>query len=140
MIQPFFEQTVEAGLTFGLSSCGYDIRIAERLRLMPGCFELASSLEYFDLPHDLRMSIHDKSTWARRGVAVQNTIAEPGWRGYLTLELSNHSTEWYVIAPGTPIAQVCFNQLSAATEQPYKGRYQDQPAGPQPAIEAKDSR
>lgn len=140
MIEPFFERTVEAGLTFGLSACGYDIRIAERIHLTPGTFKLASSLEYFDIPFDLRMTIHDKSTWARKGVVVQNTIAEPGWRGYLTLELTNHSTDWYVIAPGTPIAQVCFDLLSAVTDQPYKGRYQDQAPGPQPPIDAKDNR
>jgi dCTP deaminase len=138
LIRPFHERTVANGFTFGLSSCGYDIRIAEHLRLEPGDFKLASSMEQFDLHNDVMMMIVDKSSWARRGVAVQNTVAEPGWRGYLTLEISYHGRDLVVIQEGTPIAQVLFMRLTEATRQPYQGRYQDQPAGAQPAIAAKE--
>ena len=151
MIYPFHERTVDKGFTFGLSSCGYDVRIAEKVILAPGDFLLASSMERFNIPHDVMMMIVDKSSWARRGVAVQNTVAEPGWRGYLTLELSCHAKPKHelrpdprspenliYIEPGTPIAQVLFMQLAEATRQPYQGRYQDQPAGAQPAIAAKE--
>lgn len=149
LISPFFERTVSMGFTFGLSSCGYDIRVAQKVVLRAGGFCLASSMERFDLPLDLRMTIRDKSSWARRGLAVQNTVAEPGWYGFLTLELTNHQESRYtskenqysktlIIEPGTPIAQVDFELLSAPTDQPYMGRYQDQPPGPQQAIVAQE--
>ena len=138
LIDPFHERTVCEGFTFGLSSCGYDIRIAEDVKIGRYGFSLASSIERFNLPTSLRMTVHDKSSWARRGLAVQTTIAEPGWRGFLTLELSNHGFETILIHAGTPIAQVAFDLLYAPTEQPYEGRYQDQKAGAQPAIVAVD--
>lgn len=138
LIDPFFERTVGQGFTYGLSSAGYDVRIAEKVHLWPGKFVLASTMERFIIPTDLTMEIKDKSSWARRGLAVQNTIAEPGWSGFLTLELTNHGEEPLHIHPGTPIAQVVFDLLLEPTHQPYKGRYQDQPAGAQPAIDAKD--
>lgn len=144
LIEPFHERTVSMGFTFGLSSCGYDIRCAERVVLAPGNFTLVSSMERFVIPSDLRMTIRDKSSWARRGLAVQNTVAEPGWRGFLTLELSHHgffygrTPETFVIEKGCPIAQVDFELLSNPTDQPYEGRYQDQPPGPQQTIEAKE--
>lgn len=138
MIDPFFERTVAHGLTFGLGPCGYDIRVAEMLRIDVGEFKLASSMEHFDIPLDIRMAIRDKSTLARRGLMVQNTVAEPGWRGYLTLELTNQSRDWIVLHPGTPIAQAEFGLLTADTDQPYKGRYQDQPPGVNPPTEAKE--
>jgi dCTP deaminase len=138
MIFPFHERTVANGFTFGLSSCGYDVRVAEHVRLEPGDFKLASTMEKFDIPDDLMMMIVDKSSWARKGLAVQNTVAEPGWRGYLTLELTCHGHDFLAIHEGTPIAQVLFMQLTEATRQPYQGRYQDQPAGAQPSIAAKE--
>lgn len=133
-IEPFHERTVHNGMTFGLSAAGYDVRIRETVHLGPGEFALASTIEKFDMPPDLLAVVHDKSSWARRGIAVQNTVLEPGWRGYLTLELTNHNHEELVtIEAGSPIAQVIFHRLEAPTEQPYQGRYQDQEAGPQPA-------
>jgi dCTP deaminase len=96
-------------------------------------FQLASTVEEFDMPETLMAIVHDKSTWARKGLAVQNTVIEPGWRGFLTLELTNHSNKVILVTKGTPIAQIVFHQLVEATEQPYEGRYQDQASGPQPA-------
>lgn len=133
MITPFNERAVFGGMSFGLSACGYDVRVAERVILWPGDFALASTMERFDLPHDVAGLLMDKSTWARRGVSVQNTIAEPGWRGYLTLEISNHGREVVRIPAGSPIGQMVFHQLDQPTEQPYRGKYQDQEAGPQRA-------
>ena len=54
------------------------------------------------MPSDVLGQVCDKSTWARRGVAVQNTIIEPGWRGYLTVELTNHSGEPFGVADLAP--------------------------------------
>lgn len=134
-ITPFHERTTHAnGMTFGLGPAGYDVRVAEQLLLQPGDFRLASTLERFDMPNDLIAQVCDKSSLARKGLAVQNTIIEPGWRGYLTLELTNNDKEYpLIIAAGSPIAQIIFMRLEEPTEQPYDGRYQDQPAGPQKA-------
>lgn len=132
-IEPFCERTVHNGMTYGLGPAGYDVRIAETLVLLPGEFMLASTIERFDMPNDILAVVHDKSSWARRGLTVQNTIIEPGWRGFLTLELTNHSDSVIYIDEGSPIAQIIFHRLEEPTEIPYQGRYQDQEAGPQPA-------
>lgn len=135
LIKPFVcQQQTQSGLTYGLSSCGYDIRIAQDLMLRVGEFALASSVEYFDLPTHLLMRICDKSTWARRGIFVQNTVAEPGWRGYLTLEITNQSKDKQFLHKGDPIAQVIFELLDEPTDMPYAGKYQDQPDKPIKAI------
>lgn len=134
MITPCHERTVLNGKTYGLSSCGYDIRCAERIVLNPGHFSLASSVEQFNMPNYIVAFVNDKSSWARRGLAVQNTVIEPGWRGFLTIELSNHGHEILEIKEGDPIAQIIFHRLDDITEKPYEGKYQDQPAGPQEAI------
>jgi dCTP deaminase len=57
---------------------------------------------------------------------VQNTVIEPGWEGWLTLELTNHGTELLTLHEGTPIAQIVFQFLDLPTEQPYVGKYQSQ--------------
>jgi dCTP deaminase len=143
MITPFHERGVINGMSFGLSCSGYDIRIAEDRVIRPGGFVLASTMEKFDIPKNAVAEIKDKSTLARLGIAVQNTIAEPGWRGFLTLEISNHSQprRWWEfwkpdntvhIKRGSPIAQAVFQFLDEPTEHPYcMGKYQDQEAGPQ---------
>ena len=134
MVQPFHERTKHKGRTFGLSSCGYDIRIAETLWLWPVYGRLASSMEYFHMPDDVYAEVKDKSTNARLFRFVQNTVIEPGWRGYLTLELTR-DRPWPVrIEAGTPIAQIIFHKLDYPTEQVYRGKYQDQRAGAQRPI------
>jgi dCTP deaminase len=85
------------------------------------------------MPFDLVGVVHDKSTWARRGLAVFNTVIEPGWRGYLTLELVHHGLKPLHIKAGSGIAQVVFSQL--AEPAAYSGKYQDQARGP---VQAKD--
>jgi len=90
MISPFAERDVVRGMSFGLSAASYDVRIAESVTVHPGEFRLASTMERFDIPDDILMVVHDKSTWARRGLGVFNTILDPGWHGYATLELVNH--------------------------------------------------
>ena len=132
-VEPFHERTERSGLTYGLGPAGYDVRIAETLILGPGELQLASTLERFNMPTSHLAMVADKSTWARRGLAVQHTVIEPGWRGYLTLELTNHSTVPIKLTTGDPIAQIIFHQLDQPTDTPYDGRYQDQEAGAQPA-------
>lgn len=138
MIEPFCERAVSFGMSFGLSSAGYDIRIRESLELWPGDFALASSIERFAIPNDIMPRLVDKSTWARRGLSLFNTTAEPGWRGFWTIELVNHGPGPIAIAAGMPIAQVVFQRLDEPTEQPYASKYQDQPPRPVPAISEGD--
>lgn len=126
---PFRERTVAFGMTYGLGPAGYDVRIAESLWIEPGGRALASTIEQFKMPDDLLGHVADKSTWARRFLTVQNTIIEPGWRGYLTLELTNHNDVGVRIESGMPIAQIILHLLDTTTEQPYNGKYQDQPSG-----------
>jgi dCTP deaminase len=133
MIWPFVERGVVRGMSFGLSAASYDVRIAENVTIDPGEFILASTIERFDIPHDVLLVVHDKSSWARRGLAAQNTVFDAGWRGFATLELTNHSRETLVILAGDPIAQVVCHLLMEPTAQPYSGKYQDQEAGPQHA-------
>lgn len=142
-------------LSYGLGTCGYDVRIGswlvkwysgvlvdpcqnqvpeygakidltkEGFILLPGCFVLATTYETIDLPGDIEGSVKDKSTLARLGLAVQNTVLEPGWRGEITLELSNHGPHKIVLREGMPIAQVQFRKIEWPLT-PYDGRYQNQ--------------
>lgn len=141
LIDDCWERTRHGGVTFGLSSAGYDVRVEfdedglqyERV-LEPGQFMLASTIEKFKMPNDLVGIVHDKSSWARRGLAVQNTVIEPGWTGWLTLELTNHGQETLILQRGVGIAQVLFHQLDVPTDQPYEGKYQAQRRGPVEAV------
>lgn len=132
-VVPFVERTVVDNLTYGLGPAGYDVRIAESFFMWPGRYVLGSTLERFVMDADLLGLVCDKSTWARRGITVQNTVIEPGWCGYLTLELANHSLWPIRIKAGQPIAQILFLQLAAPTVLPYDGKYQNQQPGPQQA-------
>lgn len=137
MLSPFADRTRHEGVTFGLSAAGYDVRIEfDRDRskkehlLSPGEFMLASTIERFRMPSNLVGIVHDKSTWARRGIVAQNTVIEPGWEGLLTLELTNHGTEPVLLKRGMGIAQILFHRLDEPTKRPYEGKYQDQERGP----------
>lgn len=137
LVYPFCERTVSGVKTFGLSSCGYDVRVAQTLTLWPKCMHLASTVERFTVPNYLKAGVHDKSSWARRGISVKNTVIEPGWCGYLTLEIVNDTWLPISLRAGMPIAQVIFVMLDVPTSQQYRGKYQDQSPGPQPAIDEK---
>ena len=130
-VNPFISRKKKSrGVSYGQSEGGYDIRIAQSVTLWPafGRFKLASSLEYFDMPDDLLGIVHDKSTWARSGLSVFNTVIEPGWKGYLTIELVYHGWKPLTICAGSGIAQVIFHELTEPAQ--YKGKYQDQPDMP----------
>lgn len=141
LIRPFSEQKQALGMSYGLSACGYDIRLGkigtqgdQAKTVKPGDFLLASSLERFVLPDWLSAELKDKSTLARRGLALQNTILEPGWEGFLTIEISNHGIERVLLKVGQPIGQLVFHTLDKPTEQPYRGKYQNQEDRPVGAI------
>jgi dCTP deaminase len=117
------------GVSFGLSEAGYDIRIAQDITLHPlKRFALASTVEHFAMPDNLIGVVHDKSTWARRGLSVFNTVIESGWRGWLTLELVYHGWGVLRIPAGAGIAQVLFHQTMEKAL--YTGKYQHQPNEP----------
>lgn len=135
LITPWNERDSVFGMTYGLGPAGYDVRIKDRVEIEPSGFALASTVEHFKMTDDTIGQVCDKSTWARRGLCVQNTIIEPGWRGYLTLELTNHSKNTIVVSAGAPICQIIFMQLTSRTSLPYGGKYQDQPNRPVAAID-----
>jgi dCTP deaminase len=89
-----------------------------------GHFVLASAIEEFEMPADMMGIVHDRSTWARHGLSVFNTVIEPGWRGYLTLELVYHGRHKLHIPAGSGIAQVVFHRIEVPAR--YEGKYQDQ--------------
>lgn len=134
IFRPFHEKTKAFGLSYGLGPAGYDVRVSEEFTLQPGEFRLASTVEYFNMPLDLQGVVHDKSTLARMGLALQNTIIDPGWYGFLTLEMHNQGAEPIEIRSGMPIACIVLHKLDEATEQPYAGKYQAAPMGVTKAI------
>lgn len=146
----------EHGVSYGLGEVGYDIRVKQQIIfgkkdgcrvvevadiengvtvnpvLELGTFALASAIEKFQMPSNLVGIVHDKSTWARQGLSVFNTVIEPGWHGFLTLELVYHGGKHLVIPAGAGIAQVVFHELSERAS--YNGKYQDQANKPVPSI------
>lgn len=134
IVTPFCERSKLVGMSYGLSYAGYDVRLQNGLIFDPQDFKLGVTLERFRMPLDLIGVVHDKSTLARMGFSVNNTIIEPGWEGYLTLEIHNRSKGSHVLFPGQPIAQVVFHKLDVSLEAGYSGKYQGQGPSPQPAI------
>lgn len=121
------------GVSYGMSEAGYDVQIKQTVHLHPfRRFKLASTVEYFHMPTNLVGIVHDKSTWARRGLSVFNTVIEPGWKGWLTLELVYHGWRILTIPAGAGIAQVIFHET--VEHSSYGGKYQDQPNRPVPFI------
>lgn len=142
-------------VTSGMSEAGYDIRIKQEIKfsrntrvpnqidcyvdgVFAPCsrFTLASSIEEFQMPDNLTGIVHDKSSWARKGLSVFNTVIEPGWKGFLTLELVYFGSEELVIPAGSGIAQVIFHQNTDICS--YDGRYQNQPDCPVAATNSKE--
>lgn len=140
IVSPFIERTTVLGMSAGLSLAGYDIRSAWEHIFPPSPgrstavhFQLGVSLEEFTMPEDVMGFVKDKSSWARQGLSVFNTVIEPGWKGFLTLELVNLGRNFIHVPEGMPIAQVIFQRISGKV-QPYTGKYQDAGPVPQPWI------
>lgn len=94
--------------------------------LEAGEFCLAESEQYFKMPDNVTGLVKDKSTYARMGISLFNTVIEPGWNGILTLEIVNHSKRPVALYPGRGIAQILFYG-NEHCENPYgkEGKYQD---------------
>ena len=143
----FKDKIREHGVSYGMGEAGYDIRLKQEIRFFPsnmgplvfvdghleeGRFCIASAMEEFQMPSDLVGVVHDKSTWARQGLSVFNTVIEPGFKGGLTLELVFHGNKNLTIPAGAGIAQVIFSSL--AHDACYEGKYQNQSTEPTPSI------
>jgi len=152
MISPFSEKQVAEGLiSYGLSSYGYDIRIADEFKIFtnihsaivdpknfdprsfmdvkadvciipPNSFALARTIEYFKIPRDVITVCVGKSTYARCGIIVNVTPFEPEWEGIVTLEVSNTTPLPAKIYAGEGIAQVLFFEGDEPCETSYADR------------------
>jgi dCTP deaminase len=149
MIEPFVERQVRDGvISYGLSSYGYDIRVADEFKVFtninttvidpkqfdprslvdiktdvcivpPNSFVLARTVEYFRIPRDILTICLGKSTYARCGIIVNVTPFEPEWEGTATLEISNTTPLPARIYANEGIAQVLFFQSDEICEVSY---------------------
>lgn len=142
VFEPYHQRTVhkESGTSYGEGPASYDITLAESIWLRKGRTILAHSAERFTMPNHVCASVKDKSTWARLGIDVKNTFIDPGWCGFLTLEIGYHpvfiegsgglyapknNPIYFKLEAGTPIAQIVFQEIIGEVE-PYNGKYQNQ--------------
>jgi dCTP deaminase len=149
MIEPFSEKQVRGGvISYGLSSYGYDVRIAHEFKIFtninhmvvdpkdfdprsfvdyegeqciipPNSFALARTIERFRVPRDVIVVCLGKSTYARCGIIVNVTPLEPEWEGIVTLEVSNTTPLPARIYAGEGIAQMLFFQSDEPCETSY---------------------
>lgn len=105
----------------------------EEAILYPGMFCLGSIREFIYVPTYMDSQLMDKSSLARIGLHAQNTTIEPGWMGWLTVELVNQGHVPIALTHGMPIGQMIFTKLTGSAE-PYSGKYQIQPPFPTRAL------
>ena len=152
MISPFSEKQVRQGvISYGLSSYGYDLRVADEFKIFtnvnstivdpknfdersfvsvrsdccivpPNSFALARSIEYFRIPRDVLTICLGKSTYARCGIIVNVTPFEPEWEGYVTLEISNTTPLPAKIYANEGLCQIIFFQSDEPCETSYADR------------------
>ena len=152
MIEPFVEaQRRDGCISYGLSSYGYDARVAEDFKIFtnvdsavvdpknfdsnsfvdrktdccvipPNSFALARTVEYFRVPRDVLVICLGKSTYARCGIIVNVTPLEPGWEGHVTLEFSNTTPLPARVYANEGVAQVIFIESDEVCETSYKDR------------------
>src|SRR3981189_2528030 len=138
MIEPFTDRQVREGvISYGGSSYGYDIRVADEFRIFtnvnstfvdPTTFA-ARSVEYFRIPRNVLTICVGKSTYARCGIIVNVTPFEPEWEGFVTLEISNTTPLPAKIYANEGLCQVIFFESDEECEVSYKdkkGKYQAQ--------------
>ena len=152
MIEPFVEaQKREGVISYGLSSYGYDARIADEFKVFtnidsaivdpkdfsptsfvdrktatciipPNSFALGHTVEYFRIPRDILVVCLGKSTYARCGIIVNVTPLEPEWEGQVTIEISNTTPLPAKIYANEGIAQVLFFQSDEPCAVSYKDK------------------
>ena len=104
----------------------YSRYVAKYYNIEPGEFILAHTQETFNFPPNITGLVKDKSTYARLGIALQNTVLEAGWSGQITIEISNHGSRTIKLHAGMGIAQILFVYNPKPAEKPYTGKYQNQ--------------
>jgi len=152
MIEPFVDgQTGTGVVSYGVSSYGYDIRVADEFKVFtnvyntvvdpknfdprsfvdikadvcvipPNSFALARTIEYFRIPRDILTVCVGKSTYARCGIIVNVTPFEPEWEGHVTIEISNTTPLPARIYANEGIAQVLFFQGDEPCEVSYRDK------------------
>jgi dCTP deaminase len=152
MINPFSEKQVRQGVvSYGLSSYGYDLRVADEFKIFtnvnssivdpkkfdeksfvtinsdvcivpPNSFALARSIEYFKIPRTVLTLCVGKSTYARCGIIVNVTPFEPEWEGFVTLEISNTTPLPAKIYANEGLCQILFFESDEVCETSYKDR------------------
>jgi len=128
LVNPLYQSYKVNGMSAGLSCCGVDLTLGEDVILPPKTQINSFVNEHISLQNNIRAKIENKSTLARMGIdASATTNAEPGWSGYLTIEIYNRGWWFKRLKRGTPIVQIVFEYLDEPTEKPYTGKYQNQP-------------
>jgi len=152
MINPFAEGQVREGvISYGLSSYGYDLRVADEFKIFtnvnstivdpkhfdersfvefrgsvcvipPNSFTLARSVEYFKIPRDVITVCVGKSTYARCGIIVNVTPLEPEWEGFVTLEISNTAPLPARVYANEGLCQIVFIGADELCEVSYKDK------------------
>lgn len=152
MIKPFAESQVRQGvISYGLSSYGYDLRVADEFKIFtnvnstivdpkgfdarsfvefqgpvcivpPNSFALARSVEYFKIPRGVLTLCVGKSTYARCGIIVNVTPLEPEWEGYVTLEISNTTPLPARVYGNEGLCQIVFFESDEVCETSYKDK------------------
>jgi dCTP deaminase len=152
MIEPFEDSQVRDGvISYGVSSYGYDMRVADEFRIFtnvnstivdpkhfdsksfvefkgpvcivpPNSFALARSVEYFRIPRSVLTICVGKSTYARCGIIVNVTPFEPEWEGFVTLEISNTTPLPAKIYANEGLCQVVFFESDETCAISYKDK------------------
>ena len=152
MIDPFNDRQMREGvISIGVSSYGYDLRVADEFKIFtnvnsaivdpkkfdersfidvradsvlipPNSFALARSVEYFKIPRDVLTICVGKSTYARCGIIVNVTPFEPEWEGFVTLEISNSTPLPAKIYSNEGLCQILFFQSDEPCETSYKDK------------------
>jgi dCTP deaminase len=152
MINPFNDRQIRQGvISYGLSSYGYDLRVADEFKIFtnvnsaivdpknfdqrsfidvkgpsvlipPNSFALARSVEYFKIPRDVLTICVGKSTYARCGIIVNVTPFEPEWEGFVTLEISNSTPLPAKIYSNEGLCQILFFQGDEPPDVSYKDK------------------
>ncbi len=156
MITPYLAEAVRDGvISYGPSSYGYDIRLADEFRIFtnvnttvvdpknfdknsfvefrgevctipPNSFVLARSIEYMRIPRNVTGIVLGKSTYSRCGIVTNFTPLEAGWEGHITIEISNTTPLPARIYANEGIAQVLFFEADEDCNSSYEGKYQGQ--------------
>lgn len=128
LVQPLRQSYKAFGMSAGLSCCGVDLTLGEDIIIPPKTQVNSFVNEKIRMTPHIRGKVENKSTLARMGIdASSTTNIEPGWIGFLTLEIYNRTWWFKRFKQGTPICQVVFEFLDEPTIYPYKGKYQEQP-------------